>query len=136
METWTRIVEHVTTRFPHAVRECDEALRFVAVLDGRRVGLRLRSMTAYGVRVAMITADLGAMDSLDPWTSLVLNAQLAAGSLAIVNQTLVLRALLDAAATDDEIDRCLTLVTREATTLKTSLSLPRRAAAGFDCFCD
>lgn len=135
-ETWTRIVEHVTARFPHAVREGDEALRFVAVLEGRRVGLRVRSMTAYGARIAMITADLGAMDSLDPWESLALNAQLAAGSLAIVNHTLVLRALLDTDVTPDELDRCLALVAREATTLKTSLSLPRRAAAGFDCYCD
>lgn len=135
-EGWTRIVRHVITRFPHAVREGDDGLRFVAVLEGRRIGLRLRSMSAYGASVAMITADLGAMDSLDPWTSLALNAQLVAGSLAIVNHTLVLRTLLATTSTTDELDSRLVLIAREATTIKSSLSLPRRAAEGFDCYCD
>ena len=122
METWTSVVAHVTARFPHAVREGANAIRFVVVLGGaHRVGLRLRCVPAYDTHAIVMTAELGAHDAIDAYAGLVTNLQLVTGALACDGHVLVLRVLVaDAASFDAQLE----LFAREAATIKQSLTRP------------
>jgi hypothetical protein len=122
MDAWTSVLAHACARFPHAVREGRNSLRFVVLLGGvHRVGVRLRCVPAYGTHAIVMTAELGAYDAIDAYTGLVTNLQLVSGALACDGHVLVLRVLVaDVAAFDAQLE----LFAREAATLKQTLTRP------------
>lgn len=122
MEIWTSIAAHVVARFPYAVREASNALRFVVVLGGvHRVGIRLRCVRAYDAYAIVMTAELGTHDAIDGYDGLVTNLQLVTGALACEGHALVLRALV---ANEASFDAQLELFAREAATMKRTLTRP------------
>lgn len=122
MDTWTSLVTRVCARFPHAVREGSNSLRFVVVLAGtHRVGVRLRCVPAYDTHAIVMTAELGTYDAIDAHAGLVTNLQLLTGALACDGHVLVLRAVVADAAS---FDAHLELFAREAATIKRTLTRP------------
>ncbi|MFN0246270.1 MAG: hypothetical protein ACKV2T_05145 [Kofleriaceae bacterium] len=109
-------------RFPHAIREGANALRFVIVVaQTHRLAVRLRNIPAYDTYAIVMTAELGAHDAVDAYAGLVTNRQLIAGALACEGHALVLRTLVvDVASFDARLE----LFAREAATIKQSLTRP------------
>jgi hypothetical protein len=136
MESWTSMVAHVRARFPHAICEGSDALRFVLlVADTHRLAVRLREVPAYDAHAIVMTAELGAHDAIDPYAGLVANRQLVTGAIACDGHVLVLRTLVaDVAA----FDACLDLFAREAATIKRTLtrSVVTPVASTMDHFAD
>lgn len=130
---WPRVRAYIQQRFPLARAESASAVRFVAVVGGQRIGLRLRSTVAYDRATVVVTAELGVADCLDPSLALVANGQLVAGALAIDQHCLVLRCLVD-----DEVQlaAALDLFIREAATLRSHLFIPPRGADLYTHFAD
>ncbi len=130
---WPRVRAYIQQRFPLARSESASALRFVAVVGGLRVGLRLRSTMAYDRATVVVTAELGVADCIDASLALVANGQLVAGALAIDQHCLVLRCLVD-----DEVQLAATLdlFIREAATLRSHLFIPPRGADLYTHFAD
>jgi hypothetical protein len=132
-DLWGPIVTHLSERFPALTRESETALRFVAVVDGHRVGFRARLVLAYSAPVVVLTAELGVSDAIEPWLALVANGQLVTGALATDVSVIVLRAVMSDV---HELTRRFDLFAREAATLKSNLVVPSRAPDVFAYLCD
>lgn len=125
MSTWKRVVAALEQRFEHVVHDGPSSLRLVLVVAGvHRVGVRLRSLDAYGEPVIVMTAEIGVNDAMDPWLGLATNQRLVTGAIAVDGPALVLRTVIDRV---ESLDARLELFAREAATMKQKLA-PKRDA--------
>lgn len=97
-------------------------MRFVLEFDGTRIGVYVCS---FETSALAILADVGLVGTLDPTEMLQLNGMLATEALAIVNDTIVVRAVVDVALPIEEIERRIQLAACVGAMIKRGLHRPQ-----------
>jgi hypothetical protein len=136
---WALLRQSILTAFPSAAEDGPAAIRLVLVATGtsrRRVGLCVRTTTAYGEPVLVISTDLDATMVLDARQALAVNGVLVHGALAVVNDTLEFRAIHAMDIEPSRLHLAIRKLAAEAAELqlrapRTPLGAARAAAVGY-----
>ncbi len=118
---WNALRAELMTFHPHA-RDVPGGMRFVLTFGATRVGLYV---TPIEQRVAILV-ELGSIGTLDPTEMLEWNGVLSTEAIAIVHDTLVVRAVVDATSTVDEIERRIQLAARVGALIKRGMRRPHQ----------
>lgn len=139
LQRWALLRQSIAAAFPSATQDGPAAMQLVLVasgVSGHRVGLRVRTTTAYGEPVLVISATLDATMVLDARQALAVNGLLVHGALAVVNDTLELRAVVDMNIELPRLHLAIRKLAAEAAELqvrapRTPLGAARAAAVGY-----